>query len=100
MFAAPVASAQDLRERPLPFSAWLDLRPLVTEATPQAVPGWIESLEFLGPEDAPPVGLRADDGPRAIHRVRLHAPPGADALLVRLYFDDLPNSGPIVSAWD
>jgi hypothetical protein len=100
MFSTRVASAQDLREQALPFSAWLDLRPVVTEATPQAVPGWIESMEFLGPDEVPSVGRRADEGPRAIHRIRLNAPQGADALLVRLYFDDLPNSGPVVSAWD
>ncbi|OAI43138.1 hypothetical protein AYO41_02770 [Verrucomicrobia bacterium SCGC AG-212-E04] len=99
MLGIRAAPAQDLRERPLPFSAWLDLRPTTTEAAPQAVPGWIESMEFTGPEDLG-VGPRADDGPRSIHRIRLHAPPGADALLIRLYFDDLPGSGPIVTAWD
>ena len=57
-------------------------------------------MEFLGPDDVPSVGRGADEGPRAIHRIRLNAPQGADALLVRLYFDDLPNSGPVVSAWD
>lgn len=92
-------SAQDLREHSLPFSAWIDLRPTTTDAAPQAVPGWIESMEFSGPEDLS-VGPRADDGPRSIHRLRLHAPPGADALLIRLYFEDLPESGPIVTAWD
>jgi hypothetical protein len=100
MLTARAASAQDLRDQPLPFSAWLDLRPTVTNTAPQAVPGWIESMEFLGPDEVPAVGQRADDGPRAIHRIRLNAPQGADALLVRLYFDDQPDAGPIVSAWD
>jgi hypothetical protein len=93
------ASAQDLREHALPFSAWIDLRPTTVDAAPQAVPGWIESMEFTGPEDLG-VGPRADDGPRSIHRIRLNAPPGAEALLIRLYFEDLPESGPIVTAWD
>lgn len=100
MFSVRGVAAQELREQPLPFSAWLDLRPMTAESTPQAVPGWIESLEFLGAEDVPTVGRGADQGPHVIHRIRLNAPQGADALLVRLYFDDLPNAGPIVSAWD
>lgn len=99
MLSPRAVSAQDLREHALPFSAWLDLRPTTTDAAPQAVPGWIESMEFTGPEDLG-VDPRADDGPRSIHRIRLHAPPGAEALLIRLYFEDLPGSGPIVTAWD
>lgn len=100
MLAAVAASAQDLREHALPFSAWIDLRPTHSDAPAQAVPGWIESMEFTGPDEAPKVGDRADDGPRALHRIRLNVPPGADALLIRLYFDDLPGSGPVVTAWD
>jgi hypothetical protein len=100
MFSSGGLVAQDLREQPLPFSAWIDLRPMAAESTPQAVPAWVESLEFLSADDVPKVGLGADQGPHIIHRIRLNAPQGADALLVRLYFDDYPNSGPIVSAWN
>lgn len=94
------AAGQVLRQESTPNSVWLDLRLAEEGAKPQTVPGWVDALETeaqsintLGPEGA-------YMAPATVHRIRVGKVADAEALLIRLYFDDLPGMAPSISAWD
>lgn len=79
-----------------PESAWIDLRQNeAAHSKLQAAPAWVESVTF-SPSDP-----HAQNSGKSVFRLRL-ARPNEDCqlLLVRLYFDDLPNEQPELVAWD
>ncbi len=94
-FAGSSAFAQELVEQPAPFSAWLDFNVLgrANSAMP-ALPIWFESCQ----SDTHPATLTAP--PRTVFRFRLRRMPSLHRdVLLRLYFDDLPDMQPIITAW-
>lgn len=101
-FAAALPAADPvLRTESTPNSVWLDLRPFAEEtAKPQVVPGWVDALETeqisinaLGPDGA-------YVAPATVYRIRVARVVDAEAILVRVYFDDQPGLSPSVTAWD
>jgi hypothetical protein len=117
------ARAQTLDEVDTPLTAWLDLRPAAPGATPQTVPSWVESFDFVAARPAaqgrlPQLEFGAngeaitsnaantaeDDDGRARSVFRIHvAHPNAttDDLQVRVFFDDrVGGPRPRVTAWD
>jgi len=79
-----------------PESAWLDLRQAdSTHSKVQAAPSWVESVSFS------PGETKAGVTGKSVFRLRLMRPnEDCQLLLVRLYFDDLPNEQPELVAWD
>lgn len=93
--AAPVPAKNELPEQPAPFSAWLDFNVLGRANAPQpSLPIWFESFQ----SDSHPA--TATTPLRTVFRLRLRR---MDALhrdvLLRVYFDDLPDMQPFVTAW-
>ena len=86
---------EPLPEQPTPFSVWLDFSVLSRPgAADPALPIWFESLQTLR---TPAVG---EEPPKTIYRLRLRRLPSLQKeLLVRVFFDDLPDMQPTVSAW-
>lgn len=80
---------QILREQPTPFSVYLDVQGLTAPGAPRvALPLWLESLR---------VDRRAG---RTAYRLHLR-PIGSlnNEILLRVFFDDLADAPPIVTAW-
>src|SRR4051812_11608060 len=79
-----------------PESAWLDLRQTDSaHSKVQAAPLWVESVSFSAGE------TKAGVTGKSVFRLRLTRPnEDCQLLLVRLYFDDLPNEQPGLVAWD
>ncbi|MGH8092149.1 MAG: hypothetical protein ACREIF_01580 [Chthoniobacterales bacterium] len=79
-----------------PESAWLDLRQSnPAHSKVQAAPAWVESISFA-------TG-KAESGAAAksVFRIHLNRPnDDCQLLLFRLYFDDLPDEQPELTAWD
>ncbi len=93
------APGQTVRPASTPRTVWLDLRPQSENSRPQAVPAWVESLETENSRITAPSGT-GDEGTLTIFRIRLGRVGDAEAVLVRVYFDDSPGASPTVSAWD
>lgn len=96
--ADPASSPEEslpLAEEITPFSVWLDFNVLARpDAEHPALPVWFESFQELresGSASAPPT---------TTFRLRLRRMPTLHReLLLRLYFDDLPEMQPTVTAW-
>lgn len=99
VFCLPV-SGQVLRQESTPNTVWLDLRLAEDGARPQTVPAWLDALET----EAISLPLLGTDGaftaPATVHRLRVTRVADAEAILVRLYFDDQAGISPTISAWD
>lgn len=94
------AVGQILRQESTPNSVWLDLRLAEEGARPQAVPAWLDALETEA-QTISQIGTEgAFTAPATVHRLRVSRVADAEALLVRLYFDDQPEMSPSVTAWD
>src|SRR5256886_7420076 len=83
-----------------PQTAWLDLRQHpAASSKPQSAPSWVEAVGLI------PVQATSDgDGiakSKSVFRIRV-AQPGADynVIFFRLFFDDKPDGGPELTAWD
>ena len=112
---APLAGAQDLVSQPIPYTALLDFPALRHPAgIKPSLPIWLESVQIIPAETAPesaatetPAPDTVAQGlpeektpPHTVYRIRLRAMPGLnDQLLLRVFFDDLPNAHPTVTAW-
>ena len=79
-----------------PESAWLDLRQNdAAHSRVQAAPAWVEAVSFDPGKSSP------EKTGQSVFRIRLSRPnEDCQLLLVRLYFDDLPNEQPELVAWD
>ena len=95
LLSAFSASAQGLAEQPAPFSAWLDFNVLARANAPQpSLPIWFESFQ----SDSHPETQTAP--PTTVFRLRMRRMPSLHRdVLLRLYFDDLPDMQPVVTAW-
>lgn len=95
ILAGSCAVAQELVDQPAPFSAWLDFNVLGrANSTAPALPIWFESCQ----SDTHPATLTSP--PKTVFRFRLRRMPSLHRdVLLRLYFDDLPDMHPIVTAW-
>ena len=94
LFARPLTHAQDLQSQPVPFTAYLDFKALAADPM-TSLPIWLASVEFDSPKT---------DGTSApaqtTFRLRFRKMPGInDQMLMRLYFDDLKEATPVVTAW-
>jgi hypothetical protein len=89
------ASAQELKVQATPFSVWLDFKALsAPNARANSFPIWLEKFEIHPAKTA--------DGniARTTYRIRFREFSGInEELLLRLYFDDLPQALPVVTAW-
>ena len=85
----------ELAEQPAPFSAWLDFNVLGRANAPQpSLPIWFESFQ----SDTHPASISSP--PHTVFRLRMRRMPTLHHdVLLRVYFDDLPDMQPIVSAW-
>jgi hypothetical protein len=95
--AATLCVAEDapLPEQPVPFSVWLDFPVLARPgAADPALPIWFESLQTLR------TPAQGDEPPKTIYRIRLRRLPSLQReMMLRVFFDDLPEMQPIVTAW-
>jgi hypothetical protein len=81
--------AQDLARQPTAFTAYLDLH-----APARELPIWIERV------DQQTVPADATDPEKTVYRIRFRRFTGlVDEVLMRVYFDDLPNQEPVLSGW-
>jgi hypothetical protein len=88
--SSSVAQAQELKEQPTPFSAWLDFKSLAkNKPRKDGLPIWIESIERM-----------AVVGNRAVVRIHFRRM-GAltEQLQLRLFFLDKPGASPTVTGW-
>ena len=96
--AAALASAQEsafLADQPTAFSVWLDLNALSKPgAAKPALPIWFESFQ------TEPVQAQNGALQKTIFRLRLRRMPSLHhELLLRIFFDDLPDRHPVITAW-
>ncbi len=92
--SAYAAARLNATERSSAETAWLDLRQQAN-ASPQSVPGWIESIALV------PVEARGDTPAHTIFRIRVQPARSDEQLMfVRLFFDDKPQQRPMIVAWD
>ena len=97
-FAAAPASAQEsapLTDQPAAFSVLLDLNALSKPgAVKPALPIWFESFQ------TEPVQAQNGAAAKTIYRLRLRRMPSLHhELLLRIFFDDMPDMSPVVTAW-
>jgi hypothetical protein len=87
--------AQELVEQPAPFTAWLDFNVLGRANAPQpSLPIWFESFQ----SDTHPA--TATSPSRTIFRLRMRRMPALHRdVMLRVYFDDLPDMQPLITAW-
>lgn len=87
---SPKAAAKNIE------SAWLDLRQIpAANNKPQTSPDWIEALSLVPSESTPGVPEKT------VFRIRLNRPtPESQVLFVRLFFDDVAEQQPRLTAWD
>ena len=87
--SAPIA------EQPVPFSVWLDFNSLAKANAPlPALPIWFQSLQSEA------VPANGDTPPKTLFRLRLRRLPDLHhEMLFRVFFDDLPDMQPVISAW-
>jgi len=90
------AFAQDpVKEQPTPFSVWLDFNELANEVKPVSLPIWMESFEEV------PIPETTSVPPKTVFRVRIRKMPNLhDEILVRVFFDDVPDLHPSISTWN
>ncbi len=95
LIACSSAFAQDAVEQPAPFTAWLDFNVLGRANAPQpSLPIWFESFQ----SDLIPATPTAP--PHTVFRLRMRRMASLHRdLLLRVYFDDLPDMQPVISAW-
>ena len=80
--------AQEMQSQPVPFTAYLDFKTITSNT---ALPIWLESLNSSTIEQAPV---------KTTFRLRFRKLAGInDQMLLRLYFTDLKDAKPEVSAW-
>lgn len=96
--AAMLCVAEDsapLQEQPAPFSVWLDFPALSRPgASDPALPIWFEGLQTLR------TPAQAHEPPKTLYRLRIRRLPSLQSeMLLRVFFDDLPDMQPSVSAW-
>jgi hypothetical protein len=98
ILGAALCAAEELvplDEQPAPFTVWLDFPALSRpDAKDPALPIWFESFQMHS--------VPAADGepPKTVFRVRLRRLPTLQSeMLMRVYFDDLPELEPVVTAW-
>ncbi|MHA3773882.1 hypothetical protein ACXR0O_20295 [Verrucomicrobiota bacterium sgz303538] len=93
--AQPLASGQELRVQPTPFSVWLDFEKLSSPKPPKvALPIWMESVQ----SDRTP----ARDGfpEQTAFRLRLRRMPQLNShIQLRVFFQDLATAAPSVTGW-
>ena len=84
-----------LADSPTPFSVWLDIPVLSKPNAPQPeLPIWFESFQ------TEPVAATDSTPPRMIYRLRLRRTPLLHhEVLLRVFFDDLPEMQPVITAW-
>ncbi len=84
-----------IAEQPTPFSVWLDIPVLSKPNAPQPeLPIWFESFQ------TEPVAATDSTPPRMIYRLRLRRIPSLHReVLLRVFFDDLPEMQPVITAW-
>lgn len=111
LLAAAPLHAQELATQPTPFTALLDFALLRHPFAPKPpLPIWLESVQILPAETAAasvPADPDAIQGlpeekpaPHTVFRIRLRPLPGiTERFLLRLYFDDRPDTHPTVTAW-
>ena len=93
--AAPREDVAPIAEQPTPFSVWLDIPVLSRPNAPQPeLPIWFESFQ------TEPVVATDTTPPRMIYRLRLRRTPSLHhEILLRVFFDDLPEMQPVITAW-
>jgi len=94
--SAPLAApAPPMTEEITPFSVWLDFNVLSRpDAARPALPVWFEAFQELRD---PAQGAQP---PQTTFRLRLRRMPTLHReLLLRVYFDDLPEMQPVVTVW-
>lgn len=96
--ASALATAQEaafLTDQPTAFSVWLDLNALSKPGAPKpALPIWFESFQ------TEPVQTASGATAKTIFRLRLRRMPSLHhELMLRIFFDDRPNTNPVVTAW-
>src|SRR5262245_24745244 len=93
--ASSPEEAPALSEEITPFSVWLDFNVLARpDAEHPALPVWFESFQELRDAGS------ATTPPSTTFRLRLRRMPTLHReLLLRIYFDDLPEMQPTVTAW-
>jgi hypothetical protein len=92
---ATVASAQELREQPTPFSTWLDFQTIGSAHAPrQALPIWLESVQKI----TEPVNSPSPQKTTVRIRLRRFGQLN-NQLQVRLFFTDKPDANPVVTGW-
>lgn len=90
-----LASAQEVRNQPTPFSVWLDFRALALPHPPKvSLPIWLESLQSDSVEG--PGATIAKTTFR--FRFRQLGALNRD-LLLRLFFDDVKGRSPVITGW-
>ena len=86
--------AQEAKEQPTPFSAWLDFSHLASENWPiEDLPPWVEKVT---------AELSAIEGNNneTIFRIRLRGLSSLDKQMqLRVFFDNLPGAVPKISGW-
>lgn len=85
---------ESVKEQPVPFSVWLDFNELAGGSKPPALPIWMESFEEV------PVEGTNSAPPKTVFRVRIRQMPSLHSeVLVRVFFDDVPDLHPVISTW-
>jgi hypothetical protein len=95
--ALPPAADAITAERPVPESAWLDLRQgALQNSKTQKTPAWVEALTLLPAETTEGAPMS-----KSVFRIRVTQPsPDYQVLFFRLFFDDKADQQPEVIAWD
>jgi len=92
---ASAAQAEDLQQYPTPFSVWLDFRALSAANPPKlSLPIWFESLTSTS--------TPANEGvpEKTVFRLLFREISAVNSqLLLRVFFDDIQNAGPTITAW-
>ena len=93
--AAICVAQEALPEHPVPFSVWLDFPSLSRPgAADPALPIWFEALQTHRKP------AEAGEPPKTIYRLRLRRLPSLQKeMLLRVFFDDLPEMSPVVRTW-
>jgi hypothetical protein len=93
--AAVCAAQEALPEQPAPFSVWLDFPSLSRPgAADPALPIWFEALQTHRKS------AEGGEPPKTIYRLRLRRLPSLQReMLLRVFFDDVPEMHPVVRTW-